>query len=549
MKVLDSANTGRVRAGLCLAAILSMLACSSPAVVTDDAATGRAVPQPPSVLFGDFFERVALSGIFDDSKQWADATPKHPPSGILERARELESDSPQALMAFLEENFVLQERLPSSRAPTAGLPLSEHIAELWPLLTRQTVDAPPYSSRLPLPHPYVVPGGRFREIYYWDSWFTMLGFGPQQAKLKRDMVANFAYLVRTYGHIPNGSRTYYLSRSQPPFFFKMVALLSPDEPAKSFEEYLPELQAEYAFWMQGSDLAMAGRPARHVVRMPDGSLLNRYWDARDTPRDESYREDVELAEASDRDRQSLYREIRSAAESGWDFSSRWFADGQSLSTIQTTLIVPIDLNSLLYGLEQAIEQGCRAAEDADCVRNFASKAEARRAAIRKYLWDEKLGVFDDYHWRSKRRLGHITAATLYPLFVGLATDAEAQRVAAVVGEHLVKDGGLVATNRDTGEQWDAPNGWAPLQWIAVTGLRRYGRDELAETIAGRWLTMVSEVYARTGKLLEKYNVVTLMPGGGGEYKLQDGFGWTNGVTIGLLRLYPEYVPASAETGG
>lgn len=548
MKVLDSANTRRVRAGLCLVAIISMLACSSPAVVTDDAATARAVPQPPSVLFGDFFERVALSGIFDDSKQWADATPKHSPSGILERARELEFDSQQALMAFLEENFVLQERLPSSRAPTAGLPLSEHIAELWPLLTRQTVDSPPYSSRLPLPHPYVVPGGRFREIYYWDSWFTMLGFGPEQAKLKRDMVANFAYLIRTYGHIPNGSRAYYLSRSQPPFFFKMVALLSPDEPAKSFEEYLPELQAEYAFWMKGSDLAMAGRPARHVVRMPDGSLLNRYWDARDTPRDESYREDVELAESSDRDRQSLYREIRSAAESGWDFSSRWFADGQSLSTVQTTLIVPIDLNSLLYGLEQAIEQGCRAAEDPDCVRNFASKAEARRAAIRKYLWDEKLGVFDDYHWRSKRRLGHITAATLYPLFVGLATDAEAQRVAAVVGEHLVKDGGLVATNRDTGEQWDAPNGWAPLQWIAVTGLRRYGQDDLAETIAGRWLTMVSKVYARTGKLLEKYNVVTLMPGGGGEYALQDGFGWTNGVTIGLLRLYPEYVPATAETG-
>jgi alpha,alpha-trehalase len=168
--------------------------------------------------------------------------------------------------------------------------------------------------------------------------------------------------------------------------------------------------------------------------------------------------------------------------------------------------------------------------------------------MHRYLWNEGSSLFDDYHWPDRRLQGHITAATLYPLFVGLATGAQAARVAEVVGEELVRDGGVVSTNRTTGEQWDAPNGWAPLQWIAVTGLRRYEHDALAETIARRWLQMVSTVYAGTGKLLEKYDVVTLTSGGGGEYPLQDGFGWTNGVTTGLLRMYPcETCPAADET--
>jgi len=497
--------------------------------------------EPPSVVFGDLYASVALSDadLFEDSKQWADATPRRPPAEILERSSGLDTDSAEALREFLTDNFILDPASPSVRLPTAGLPLREHIAELWPLLTRQTPEPAPYSSQLALPHPYVVPGGRFREVYYWDSWFTMLGFGPEQAKLKGDMVANFAHLIRTFGHVPNGSRTYYLSRSQPPFFFKMVALLSPDEPSEAFVEYLPELKAEHAFWMQDSDSAKPGAPARRVVVMPDGSLLNRYWDARDTPRDESYREDVAIAASSDREKPGLYRDIRAAAESGWDFSSRWLADGKALRTMQTTSIVPPDLNSLLYGLEQAIAAGCRRSADHACVRSYEDKAAARRAAISRYLWNENTGLFDDYHWREQRLLGHVTAAALYPLFAGLATHAQAARVADVVGEQLVRDGGLVATDQFTGEQWDAPNGWAPLQWIAVTGLRRYGEEELAGTIARRWLEMVGAVYEHTGKLLEKYDVVTLTPGGGGEYVLQDGFGWTNGVTVGLLRLYPD----------
>jgi alpha,alpha-trehalase len=538
----------RVRSGLCLAVLFSLLSCTSqPRASAPDAISAEPqTVQPPSLLFGDFFEAVAMSGHFADSKQWADAVPKRSPAAILERSRGLDTTSSAVLQAFLDENFVLNPAAPSIREPTPGLPLREHISELWTLLTRQAIEPPPYSSHLPLPHPYIVPGGRFQEVYYWDSYFTMLGFGPAQAELKRNMVRNFAHQMRTYGHIPNGNRTYYLSRSQPPFFFRMVGLLAPDKPGRAFAQYLPELKAEHAFWMQDSERAKAGQPARRVVRMPDGALLNRYWDARDVPRDESFREDVEVAKSAAQEERRLYRDIRAAAESGWDFSSRWLADGESLQTIQTTSIVPVDLNSLLYGLEQAIVQGCRAANDPACVQSYEARSAARRAAMHRYLWNESSGLFDDYHWRDRRLQGHVTAATLYPLFVGLATEAQAARVAEVVRQELVRDGGVVSTNRTTGEQWDAPNGWAPLQWIAVTGLRRYEHDALAETIARRWLAMVSAVYAETGKLLEKYNVVTLTSGGGGEYPLQDGFGWTNGVTTGLLRMYACETCAAAD---
>ena len=288
-----------------------------------------------------------------------------------------------------------------------------------------------------------MPGGRFREVYYWDSYFTMLGFGAEQADLRRNMVMNFAHQIRRYGHIPNGNRTYYLSRSQPPFFYRMVALLAPERPATAWAEFLPELRAEHAFWMQDAAQSTPEQASRRVVTMPDGSLLNRYWDARDVPRDESFREDVEAAEAAgDVDRSRLYRDFRAAAESGWDFSSRWFADGESIATTRTTSIVPVDLNSLLYGLEQAIAEGCRESGDSDCARPSTRWRRTGASAMHRFLWNEATGVYDDWLWTERRRLGHVTAATLYPLFAGLATDEQAARIAAVVREELLEDGGL-----------------------------------------------------------------------------------------------------------
>jgi alpha,alpha-trehalase len=271
--------------------------------------------------------------------------------------------------------------------------------------------------------------------------------------------------------------------------------------------------------------------------MPDGAILNRYWDDRDAPRDESWRLDVETARSAQG--QPIYRDIRAAAESGWDFSSRWFRDGRTLATIRTTTIVPPDLNSLLYGLERAIAAACLHRRDDRCAEEYRRRADRRASAIRKYLWNADTGVFDDFDWNDGRLLGNISAATYFPLFCGVATRKQARRVARRGESELLKSGGIAATNRLTGQQWDAPNGWAPLQWVAVQGLRNYGEDARAKKIATRWLATVSRVYRTTGKLLEKYDVETALPGGGGEYPLQDGFGWTNGVTLGFRRLYPQ----------
>ncbi|MDE2111818.1 MAG: alpha,alpha-trehalase TreA [Alphaproteobacteria bacterium] len=498
---------------------------------------------PPQVALGDLYATVEDAGIFPDSKTFADAIPTASPAAILRLFREEHPAGREALRRFVRAHFIMptEPGPPIASVAVSNLPpIAQHIDRLWLHLVRRSPSAPRYSSLIALPYPYVVPGGRFREMYYWDSYFTMLGLAESgRQDLVRDMVADFAHLIDAYGHIPNGNRTYYLSRSQPPFFFEMVGLLNLHNPAKAYARYLPELKAEYRFWMRGADGLRAGQARDRVVALPDGAVLNRYWDNADMPRDESFREDRALAEQSPRPAAQTYRDVRAAAESGWDFSSRWFSDAQSLPSIDTTEVIPVDLNSLLFGLENAIRLGCGQRKDDGCVREFARRSAKRRAAMNRYLWAPTRGAYLDYRWTQKTSSNVLSAATLYPLFVGLADKVQATAVASITQLELLKPGGLVTTTAVTGQQWDAPNGWAPLQWVAVAGLRRYDKTLPAQEIACRWIVNVHDVYRRTGKLVEKYDVVTLdRPGGGGEYPLQDGFGWTNGVTRQLLALYP-----------
>jgi alpha,alpha-trehalase len=502
--------------------------------------TSAAPPDPPQVLFKDLFIAVQTAQIFADGKAFPDAVPGAPPADILRQFHAERPDSPAALKHFVEAHFTMPSEVAAAPSPPDRVPITAHIDALWKPLTRSSAIAPPYSSMLALPQPYVVPGGRFREIYYWDSYFTMLGLAESGRRdLLTGMVRDFAYLIDTFGHVPNGARTYYLSRSQPPFFFAMIGLASAEDPASGFANYLPQLRREYAFWMEGERGLRPGAVHRRVVAMPDGSVLNRFWDDNDTPRDESYREDTELARSSGRPAPQLFRDIRAAAESGWDFGSRWFADGRTRATIDTTEIVPVDLNSLLFGLENAIRAGCERGGDEVCALEFGRRAAARHSAIDHYLWDGSKGAYLDYRRTTNARMPLVSAATLYPLFVSLASKSQAAAVAKTTARELLAAGGVVTTTLDTGQQWDSPNGWAPLQWIAVSGLRSYGQTPLAAAIACRWMANVNDVYRQSGKLVEKYDVVTTgRSGGGGEYPLQDGFGWTNGVMRKLIALYP-----------
>ena len=521
-------------------ALVALLAAWLPLAAYSREPPAAAYPEPPQALFKDLFVAVQTGGVFGDGKTFVDAVPREAPDDILAAFDAAHSSSPAELRAFVERYFSLPVESATAAVAPEHLSLVAHIDRLWDQLTRGTASVPPYSSLLPLPAPYVIPGGRFREIYDWDSYFTMLGLQQSgRYDLVADMVRDFAYLIDTYGHVPNGTRSYYLSRSQPPFFFEMVGLLSKNASGEAFAQYLPQLKREYAFWMEGAEQLHAGGAHRRVVAMPDGAILNRYWDDRDTPRDESYREDTELARSSARPAAQVFRDIRAAAESGWDFSSRWFADGRTRATIDTTEIVPVDLNSLLFGLENAIRAGCVRRADRACADEFRRRAAARRAAIDRYLWDQSAGAYLDFHWTQRARLPGLSAATLYPLFVAAASRQQAVAVAARVRAVLLKAGGIVTTPLSSGEQWDAPNGWAPLQWIGVSGLEHYGQRQLAQAIACRWLRSVRRVYDHSGKLVEKYDVLdTQRAGGGGEYPLQDGFGWTNGVTRKLLTMYP-----------
>ncbi|HEE0084544.1 TPA: alpha,alpha-trehalase [Citrobacter youngae] len=514
----------------------TFFALSSFAVNAEDAPA--ATPQPPDILLGPLFNDVQTAKLFPDQKTFADAVPNSDPLMILADYRMQKNQSGFDLRHFVQVNFTLPKE-GEKYVPPAGQSLREHIDGLWPVLTRSTTDAEKWDSLLPLPEPYVVPGGRFREIYYWDSYFTMLGLAESNHWDKvSDMVANFAYEIDSWGHIPNGNRTYYLSRSQPPFFAFMVELLAQHDGNDALKKYLPQMQKEYSYWMEGGETLQPGQQHKRVVKLADGTLLNRYWDDRDTPRPESWVEDIATAKSNpNRPATEIYRDLRSAAASGWDFSSRWMDNPNQLSTLRTTSIVPVDLNALLYKMEKMIALASKAAGDDAKAAQYEGFANARQKGIETWLWNDKEGWYADYDLKSHKVRNQLTAAALFPLFVNAAAKDRAGKVAAATQAHLLQPGGLATTSVKSGQQWDAPNGWAPLQWVAASGLQNYGQNDVAMDVTWRFLTNVQHTYDREKKLVEKYDVSsTGTGGGGGEYPLQDGFGWTNGVTLKMLDL-------------
>jgi alpha,alpha-trehalase len=511
------------------------------------AADAPAARYDPSRDLGPLLDEVQRSRLFEDSKTFVDARPLLPPAEIVRRHAAARSAPSFSLKAFVEQHFELPRPTGEDFRTDPSRTMEEHIRALWPVLIRSpTADSPGAGSSLvPLPHRYVVPGGRFREVYYWDSYFTMLGLiASGRIDLVQSMLDNFAYLIDTVGHVPNGNRTYYLSRSQPPFFAAMVGLYMRATDATRALRYLPALETEHAFWMNGGDRLAPGEAYRRVVKLTDGSLLNRYWDDRPEPRPESYREDYELGQTlAENQRETFYRTVRATAESGWDFSSRWMRDPKDLRTLETTELVPVDLNSLLYHAERTIS-ALRVARgrpgDAEVAQRFTRAAEERRRALLAAAYDPESGFFYDVRWKTGERVkDRPTLAASAALYFGLATPEQGRAVAARLERDFLEPGGFVTTLIASGQQWDAPNGWPPLQWLAIQGVRRYGSTDLADTARVRWLALNRRTYQATGKMMEKYDVVDLdRRAGGGEYPTQDGFGWTNGVALALVAPSP-----------
>ena len=415
--------------------------------------------------------------------------------------------------------------------------MEEHLTRLWSVLKRKPDQHNPNSSLIPLPNAYIVPGGRFSEIYYWDSYFTMLGLQAQgKYDVIENMADNFSFLIDSLGFVPNGNRNYYLGRSQPPFFSLMVKILEQKDSLATLH-YLPILQKEYEFWMHGAtELRQTGDAVEHVVRVADTVILNRYFDKIPEPRPEAYKEDFALAKNSTTDKSALYTHLRAAAESGWDFSSRWCTEGKGLESIHTTELIPVDLNCLLYHHELMMAKGLVLKGDDTGAEKLIRIADERKKAILKFCWNSETKFFFDYNFKDRKQATVKSLAAAFPLFFKIAAVEQAKSVAAVIKTEFLKPGGLITTLNTTGEQWDAPNGWAPLQWVTYRGLQHYSINDLAQDIKSRWLRQNLRVYKATGKMMEKYNVMdTTLTGGGGEYPNQDGFGWTNGVALAFMK--------------
>jgi alpha,alpha-trehalase len=424
-----------------------------------------------------------------------------------------------------------------------------------------------------LPNPYVVPGGRFNEMYEWDSYFIILGLLKDgRVPLARGMVENFFFEIEHYGKVLNANRTYYLTRSQLPFLSSMIMAVYQAQKNAGYEdrEWLSRAyhfaELDYALWTQGAHLA--------------GSTgLSRYYDFGDGPAPESlagekghYRKaagyflahpqlaqaylvpatgdaslgpsyNVRVCDGPDcEDAESVqltaeyYKGDRSMRESGFDVSFRFEPFGAG-----THHFAPVCLNSLLYKTEKDLEAMSRSLGRTADAGKWQGRAEERKKAVTQYLWDEQRGMFFDYNFVTATRSTYEYATTFYPLWTGLATPEQAK---AVINNLKIFEGpgGLLTSPYNTGCQWDYTNGWAPLQLIGVEGLRRFGDSAGADRIAYKFLSTVAENFRRKKNIFEKYDVVTRSPEvqvRAGYQENATGFGWTNGVFLALLDELPQ----------
>ncbi|XP_073285554.1 trehalase-like isoform X1 [Primulina huaijiensis] len=470
----------------------------------------------------------------------------------------LNSDADEGLMHVKPEDFVAEPEeflLKVENMEVREWALEVH--SLWKNLSRKVSDRvferTDFYTLLPLRNPLVVPGSRFREVYYWDSYWVMRGLlASKMYDTARGIIYNLISLVEEYGYVPNGARAYYTNRSQPPLLSSMVMdVYNRTRDYKLVLKSLPALLKEHEFWNSGMHKVM--------IQDAEGSshTLCRYYAMWDKPRPESSNIDRETASklSNSCERTQLYRELASAAESGWDFSSRWMRNGFDLTTLATTSIIPVDLNAFILKMELDISSLARITGNAITAARFRDSAEARKKAINSILWNAEMGQWLDYWlsdslyieskdvyiWNASYQNKKVLASNFIPLWIQ-SFNSDVKTVDEVVqslqSSGLIYPAGIATSLTKSGQQWDFPNGWAPLQHMIVEGLVRSGSKEakvVAEDIAVKWMTTNYVAFKRTGTMHEKYDVQKCGDfGGGGEYAPQTGFGWSNGVVLAFL---------------
>lgn len=402
-----------------------------------------------------------------------------------------------------------------------------------------------------LPHPYIVPGGRFNEMYGWDSYFIQLGLlHDGEISLAKCMIEQLLYEIEHYGTILNANRTYMLSRSQPPVLTLMVlALFKHTQDRDWLRTVLPLVERYYYYWTVPPHLNQATGLSRYYALGEGPSpevLASEKDDAGHTHYDRVrhyYRHhevtDYDVALYYDREQDSLtnlfYKGDRSMRESGFDITDRF-----GPFSVDIIHYAPVCLNVLLYRMEQDLAQFYEILEQPELAQTWRNRASERHQRTDQFLWDEERGLYFDYNFQTGDRRPYEFATTFYPLWAGMASNAQAEQVVRSL-ERFEVAGGLLTSTHVSGNQWDAPFGWAPLNLIAVQGLLRYGYTTDARRIAQKFVAMVVQEFERYGTVVEKYDVCACSSNVSDEilfgYSSNEvGFGWTNGVFLELLSL-------------
>ena len=404
-----------------------------------------------------------------------------------------------------------------------------------------------------LPHPYVVPGGRFNEMYGWDSYFIQVGLvRDNEMVLAKDMVDNFLYQIDHYGKILNANRTYYLTRSQPPFLTQMILNVYRHKRDSAWlRSTVPAIEKYYSFWNADPHLVAQTGLARYysLGQGPAAEVISDERDAQGRTHYDRVKEyyrtheitDYDVGLYYDRSKDELtdlfYVGDRSMRESGFDPSNRF-----GPFNIDIIHYNPVCLNSLLYLMEQDAAEIMRLVGRPRDARVWRNRAAERRRLVNSLMWDEQDGLYYDYSFRDKKRRRYPFVTTFYPLWVGIASPQQAARVVGNL-KRFELAGGLQTSTNVSGSQWDAPFGWAPMQMIAVEGLRRYGYNAEADRISANFLSLILKEFAQHNTIVEKYDVgrrESEVAGGikfGYDYNVI-GFGWTNASFVELFARMP-----------
>ncbi len=466
---------------------------------------------------------------------------------IVDPKIEHQEDTPWVLyVSHKEDPEAVREEIAASLSP-------EEMAQIevvrLPENPREHMDDIMPHGLLYLPHPYVVPGGRFNEMYGWDSYFIQVGLlRDAEVERAKDMIDNFVYQIDHYGTILNANRSYYLTRSQPPFLTAMVLGVYQETGDKAWlESTLPAIESYYAFWMTEphiiDDIGLSRYHGLGIGEAPEvisderDALGRTHYDRvreyyRTTPVT-AYDLSLYYDAGADELTPLFYVGDRSMRESGFDPSNRF-----GPFNIDIIHFAPVCLNSLLYRMETEASEIYRELGRPEDVQDWTDRADRRRALINEYLWDDARGMYMDYDFRDGKLSEYEFATTFYPLWVGAASAEQARRVA----ENLYKfeaPGGLLTSTRITGSQWDAPFAWGPLQMIATQGLRRYGYHADADRLTAKFVGLVTKEFEEHAVIVEKYDAVQresdVEAGIRFGYSAnQVGFGWTNAAYIEML---------------